>query len=138
MEDSEDAACSDDEEYVDEEDDECFESEPVHAAVVPFQALDAAACLELAQTEVVSVSELLCCTSDVAAQLLRHFSWDREKLMDGAHMAHIYGGPRARVGGVRGGRGGERPYDLGIRVNTGMGVCVGAATGPRGRDRESG
>ena len=38
----------------------------------------------LAEAEVRSVSELLCCSCDVSALLLRHFRWDREKLTDGA------------------------------------------------------
>ena len=74
-----------------EEDDEhCFDSEPVRQASCSYEALDASACQQLAQQAVHNVSELLCCQPDVSALLLRHFRWDREKLMDGATR------PRAR------------------------------------------
>ena len=86
MEDSDVMEDSEQEYYSDEDDDEqCFESEPVQAATSSFEGFDAAGCLELAQAEVRSVSELLCCSCDVSALLLRHFRWDREKLTDGAH-----------------------------------------------------
>ena len=75
-----------------EEDDEhCFDSEPVRQASCGYEALDASACQQLAQQAVHNVSELLCCQPDVSALLLRHFRWDREKLMDGATP------PRARL-----------------------------------------
>ena len=86
MEDSELMEDSEAEEYYsddEDEDEQCFESEPVLAATSSFQVFDAAGCLELAQAEVRSVSELLCCSCDVSALLLRHFRWDREKLTDG-------------------------------------------------------
>jgi len=62
----------------------CFNSEPVRQNTLPFDALDSAACLVLAQKEVRELCELLCCSEDVAGILLRQFRWNREKLTEGA------------------------------------------------------
>ena len=67
-----------------EDDAQVFDSEPVRQTSIGFEALDAAECRQLAQQAVRNMSELLCCQPDVSALLLRHFRWDREKLMDGA------------------------------------------------------
>jgi len=61
-----------------------FGSEPVRQATVPYVVLDSDACLALAQREVQDLSELLCCSEEVAGILLRQFRWNREKLTEGA------------------------------------------------------
>jgi len=86
---------SSDEDYMDDSDygsgsdgdDEIFEAPAVQAQESTFSVLTPEDCEKLAEHEVQSVTELLCCPPAVGQLLLRHFRWDRDKLTDGATAA---------------------------------------------------
>lgn len=63
-----------------EDEDDFVESAPVRQVSAAYNVLDAADCQALANEEVTHVRELLDCSFDVAAVLLRQFRWDRERL----------------------------------------------------------
>ena len=83
----------DDFEYDDEPDDDQDDSDddvgfadapPIQRAETSFTPLDQEACRAMANSRVDEVAELLCIDRTVAGMLLRQFTWDQEKLMEGA------------------------------------------------------
>jgi len=71
------------EEYESNDDDGAFEAPPVVRQDTAFSVMRPAECLAQAQQHVLAVTELLCCSAEVATVLLRHFRWDRDKLTEG-------------------------------------------------------
>ena len=70
--------------------DDCFDGPPVVAhQESTFAVLTPEACLQKAQVMASRVKEMLCCDDDDARILLRHFSWDCEKLTEGEFAAPV-------------------------------------------------